>query len=128
MSVEVFEIRKPGSEVASIKVRVDGVLIGSFSSLSAARQYVGNPANGLAVRTLPSGIAKTRLIASYGNSKSHSVFAVLDENGRHAFYILTGPNGFMNTGRLTAEKAREIAATSADDFDAHSSPPAAVID
>jgi hypothetical protein len=38
---------------------------------------------------------RTRRVKRFGHEAKHAVFAVLDENGDDAYYIVTGPGGYM---------------------------------
>ena len=67
--------------------------------------------------SLPHHASKARPVKRYGNEGRHAIFAVLDENGDDACYIVTGPGGYMVPGSFSLDEAMELAATLAAEYD-----------
>lgn len=124
MSIEILELpaATPGRVVVS--VRIGGQVIGTFGSLIEATRYFRNPNHHPLLRgqRLPHHTSKTRLVNRYGDGGSHAVFAVLDENGADAYYIVTGPVGYMEPGSFSPVEAMEKAGTLAAEHDTPSPP------
>lgn len=122
MSIEVLELpaATPGKVIVS--VRIDGQVIGTFGSLFEATKYFRDPKYrpSLHGHSLPRRASKTRLIKRYGHEGIHAVFAVLDENGDDASYIVTGPSGYMLSDSLSLDEAMEKAGTLAAEYDSPS--------
>jgi hypothetical protein len=124
MSIEILELpaATPGKVV--VTVRVDGQVIGAFGSLIEAQKYFRDPKYRPSLRglTLPRRTSRTRMVKRYGDDGSHAVFAVLDENGDDAYYIVTGPGGYIWPGSFSLNDAMDLAATLAAEYDAPSPP------
>lgn len=124
MSIEVLELPAATPGKVIVAVRIGGRIIGTFGSLIEARKYFSDPKYrpSLQGQSLPRHASKTRLVRRYGDEGLHAVFAVLDENGDDAYYIVTGPGGYILPGSFSLDEAMEKAGTLAAEYDTPSPP------
>jgi hypothetical protein len=124
MAMEVYELPPGGNLVAGIRVRVNGVLVGVYGTLKAARDAFKSPVNLQTFKgqKFPKSATACRWVASYGKEKNYSVWAALDEDGDDVFCIITGPTGYMYPGTHPEDVATGIAGKLASDYDLASSP------
>ncbi len=124
MSIEVLELPAATPGRVIVVVRVDGEVVGTFGSLEEAQKHYRNSDNRRALRGAPlPRLNKTKLKQRFGRDNTHAVLAVLDDEGKELYYIVTGPTGYIFPGRFELKSALEYAAALATAYDTGAAPP-----
>ncbi|WP_320197083.1 hypothetical protein RMR10_006155 [Agrobacterium rosae] len=109
----------PSTGKRALIVRIEGdEVVASQSSPEGIRRYLADPANrrSLKKKSLPGVPSQSKLVRSFGKSNSHSVVAILDEDGNDLYYIIVTPGGIYY-GSYTLANAVSLAASLAVDYD-----------